>query len=234
MPFVHENLSSCRQHVYVSSQAKPSKKLPETDLKSAERVLKVNDQYALYLTKVRLDVILADPLEEGVLEFLWPFRLDIVRGCLVVRFVILEKNVSSYFAGRTAYIRKRSIEEETILGQITDNFKGDLHSTDLHKGLKALWKDDFMDATRTSYKKPMSIATEVMNEAKGIKKYNPELYAILMKSVLNNTLFQVEPNKKCSVSAFWADAANGRIYFPRYTDKGGDTEFVIDEILRNN
>jgi hypothetical protein len=86
MGFVHDNLSCCRQHVYVFSHSEPLKRLPEKDLSSADRVLKVEDQHALYLIKVRLDVILRDPLEEDTLEFLWPFRTDIVRGYLVYRF----------------------------------------------------------------------------------------------------------------------------------------------------
>jgi hypothetical protein len=232
--FVDENFSCCKQHVYVFSHPKQLKQLPEIAISDAERVLDVKGKHALYLIKMRYGVVLKDPIEEASLEFLWPFRLDLIRGHLAVRFVVLEKNIATYFGGRSSYISSRSVEEKSVLQEVAASFNGELERADLHEGVKKLWEGGFMDATRTRYKKPISTASEAMDEEIGIKENNPELYKILMKSVLFSTLFQIPPEKGCSVSAFSVDPSNGAFVFPRYSDNMGDTDRVVDEILRNN
>lgn len=79
----------------------------------------------------------------------------------------------------------------------------------------------------------MSLASEAMDEERGIREYNPELYEILLDSVLLNTVFVIQ-EENCGVSAFSADCANGFLGFPRYSEAEGNTDFVIDEILRHN
>ena len=232
--FVDDNLSCCKQHVYIFSRAKPLKELPEMKIGDAERVLGVGGKPALYLISMKYKVILSQPLEETSLEFLWPFRLDIMRGCLIVRFVVLENNISSHFHGRPSYIAGRNVEEQSILQQVTNSFVGNLNPVDLHKGIKKLWKNGFVDATRTRYKKPTSTAAEAMDKQKGIKKNDPELYKTVLKSPLFKTLFQIQSEKGSTVSVFWADPSAGSLSFPRYSKRRGDTDYVIDEILRNN
>ena len=232
--FIDDNFSCCKQHVYAFWRVKPLRTLPTITINDAEMVLDAKGKHALHLARMQYKVILSDPLEQASLEFLWPFLLDITRGYLVIRFVVLEKNVSSRFGGRKAYIESRSIQEESILQQVTSAFNGELKPADLHKGVKKLWDRGFMDATRTRYKKPISTASETMDEEMGIKEKNPELYRVVKKSTLFNTLFRIKPEKDCSVSAFWTDPSKGTIDFPRYSEKNGDTDRVIEQILKNN
>ncbi len=157
-----------------------------------------------------------------------------MRGHLVVRFVVLEKNVSSHYGGRKAYIESRSVEEDSVLQLVASSFRDELKPTDLHKGVKKLWGDGFIDATRTRYKKPISTASETMDEERGIREKNPELYDTLLKSTLFNTLFRIHADKGSTVSAFWTDPSKGSIDFPSYSKQVGDTDYVVDEILRNN
>jgi len=42
--------------------------------------------------------------------------------------------------------------------------------SDLHKGVKSLWEDEFMDSPRIKFKKPMSVASEAMDEELGIRQ----------------------------------------------------------------
>jgi hypothetical protein len=231
--FLDENLSCCKQHVYVFSPPQPLNQLPNFNITSAEK-LKADGQRELYLTKVKFDVVLRDPLEEASIEFLWPFRVEVMRDRLIVRFVVLEKNLSSYFGGRPSSTIRRDIEEDSILQEVKDWFNGDLPPTDIHKGIKTLWKKDFMDATRTRYRKPRSTASEIMDEAKGIKEHDHALYLVLLQSHLSNIFFQRKADRRCDVSVFWAEPADGEIDFSRYTEKRGHTDFVIDEVLRHN
>lgn len=232
--FVDDNFSCCKQHVYVFLYVKPLKELPDVTIGAGDRVSSVKGQHALYLTRLKYSVLLDQPLEQSTLEFLWPFRLEFMRGHLLVRFVVMEKNVGSYFGGRPAYIKSHSVDEESVLQEVAGSFDGGLQSVDLHKGIKKLWADGFMDATRTRYKKPMSTASEAMDEERGIREYNPELYEMLRRSTLFNTMFRVKQEKGASVSAFLADCSRGFLAFPRYSDRRGDTDDVVDEILRNN
>ena len=232
--FLDENLSCCKQHVFVFSTPKPLPHLPNLNIAGAEKLLKVAGQRELYLVKIRFDVVLRDPLEEASIEFLWPFRVEVMRDHLIIRFVVLEKNLSSYFGGRPSSTIRRTVDEDSILKEVKGLFNGELQPTDIHKGIKTLWKNDFMDGTRTRYRKQRSTATEIMDETKHIKRDDPELYLVLLKSHLSNTLFQRTPTTQCEVPAFWIEAANGEIDFSRYTDKRGHTDFIIDEILRHN
>jgi len=124
------------------------------------------------------------------------------------------------------------VDEDTVLLELLK--PGTLAATDLHKGVKKLWDDGFMDSPKAKYKKAISIASEAMDEEKGIKEYNPDLYEILQEAPLFNTLFQIPENKGCTVSVFSVDPSKGILRFPRYSEKKGDTDFVIAEILGNN
>ena len=226
--FVSDNLSCCKQHVHIlNCSAGNTPELPET-LPGGERV-RHDHGTSLYLVRTTYTVVLRNPLEETTLDFLWPIQIGIANGHMVVRFVSLEKNLSAYF-DRPCYVPSRSIEEDTVLAI----FRGtDLSATDIHKGIKTLWENGFMDSPRARYKKPMSVASEFMDEERGIREFNPELYDTLQDSVLLNTLFLTSEESKCGASAFSVDCSNGYLAFPRYSEPGG-TDDVINKILELN
>jgi hypothetical protein len=95
-----------------------------------------------------------------------------------------------------------------------------------------------MDSSRARYKRPQSMAFEAMDEERGIKETDPELYARLQDSVLFSSLFVINPEheraKDLTVSHVSIDPSTGYIAFPRYADRPGDTDRVIREILTNN
>jgi hypothetical protein len=107
-------------------------------------------------------------------------------------------------------------------------------AVDLHKGIKKLWSEDFMDSPSTGYKTAVSTAREAMDEERGIKEYNPVLYEELQESPLFSSLFQMAPDRGHKVSVMSVDASRGYIAFPRYSENAADTQFVIQKILQNN
>jgi hypothetical protein len=199
-------------------------------LAEGEQVLNAAGAHALYVARVKYTVVLRDPLEETTLEFLWPIRIEFRPDYLIVRFVVLEKNPASYFE-RPSYIGSKSVDEKSVLADMVKS--GLLAPSDLHKGIKKLWADGFMDSCRAKYKTPISTAQETMDEERGIKEYNPDLYGILQQSPLFTTLFQI-PEDKGTVTSFSADPSNGLIGFSRYSEKSEDTDYVIEQILANN
>jgi hypothetical protein len=226
--FLDDHFSCCKQHVHIFTYGGGANTLP--DLAEAVKIFGLAGDHALYIARVQYGVVLRDPLEETTLEFLWPIRIEMTPTHLIVRFVVLEKNLSSYF-DRPSYLQSRSIEEKTILRNVEGlNAK----PADLHKGIKALWGEGFMDSIRAKYKKPISMAQEVMDEERGIREYNPELYGTLQEVPLLNMLFVIAEEEGCSVSAFLADPGRGYLAFPRYSEKKGDTDCVVQRILERN
>jgi hypothetical protein len=228
--FVNANLGRCKQHVYIWDR--PAQAMLPTAIVGGELVhLNAPNDQALFVVRTKYTVVLKDPLEEVELDFLWPIQIRLKPGNLVVRFVALEKDVKSYFPARQCYVVRKSIEEKTVLDDLAFS---NLDRTDIHKGIKALWDNEFMDSFRAKYKKPKSLASEAMDEELGIREHNPELYDVLLDSVLLNTSFLISETQDCGVSAFSADCAGGYLSFPRYSEGNKDTDFVIDEILGHN
>lgn len=229
--FVRTHLRRCKQHVYIFNRNGNQGPLPDT-VSGGEKVFTGGDgnNEVLYIVRTSYSVVLKDPLEETELDFLWPIKVQLKPDHLIVRFVSLEKDVSSYFE-RQCYVVRKTIDEKTVL---QDLGLASMKRTDLHRGIKTLWENGFMDSPRTKFKKPMSLASEAMDEERGIREYNPELYELLMDSVLLNTLFFIKEEQHCGVTAFSADCINGFLAFPRYSEVERNTDFVIDEILGHN
>lgn len=227
---INANLARCKQHVYIFDRGPDGN--PPAAMNGGEMVCRSADRNeSLYIVRTSYTVVLKDPLEEAELDFLWPIKVEAKPPAhLVVRFVALEKDVGSYFE-RQCYVVRRSIKEENVLADLG---LAQTRRTDIHKGIKALWDNGFMDSPRTKFKKPMSLASEAMDEERGIREHNPDLYELLQDSVLLNTFFAVNDDQRCGVSAFSADCTNGFLAFTRYSEAEGSTDFVIDEILRLN
>jgi len=225
--FIDENFSCCKQHVFIYSHGEDLKNPPQT-IPGGEQIRQTRAAYSLYLAESSFKVVLEDPFEIVTIDFLWPIRIDITKDHLLVRFVTLQKNLATYF-DRSHIGSRRTVDERAILRSLTAHA---IEAEDLHKGVKKLWDDGFMDASRAKYKKPNSTAWEAMDQAKGIKAHNPALYRTLQSAVLHDMLFKVLGD--CAVAAVVANPSEGYLAFPRYTDKKGDTDFVIREILRHN
>jgi len=226
--FINENLGCCKQHVYIFE--KPVDAMTPGTMPGGSMVLDLGNAGALYVVRSTYTVVLRDPLDETTLDFLWPIRIDFTDDHLILRIVVLEKTVSAYF-DRPCYVADRSIDEKMILSAVEALA---LKRTDLHKGIKKLWEDGFMDSPRAKYKKAISSASESMDEELGIREHNPELFETLLGSTLLNTLFVIPTDKNSTVSSLSADPSSGYLAFTSYSTEKGDTDFVIHEILRHN
>ena len=228
--FVDEYFSCCKQHIHVYSRDANITQPPRALLPGVERAVHVRGDHALYIVNSSYRVIFTDDLERAELAFLWPVRVDLLFDNLIVRFVTLQKDLRTYF-DRPLLVNGRTVDESDVLSNVE---LLDVTATDIHKGIKRLWHADFMDATRAKYKKPKSTAWEAMDEAKGIKAENPTLYEELRRAHLEETHFLVPEAKGKSVSALTANPSIGYVAFTRYSKGKGDTDFVINEILKHN
>jgi len=237
--FADEYLGCCKQHIYIYSHNGKLSELPAIDLPDAEKVFEMREAEQvrmLYVIKFEYSLVLRDPLQEIKLDFLWPVRLDFTAEHLIVRFVILAKDIGSYVEGRRYYIDRRSTEEKAVLKGIEESVEGNLELDllDLHKGIKALWDAGLIDSSQARFKKEFSTAFEAMDEKLRIKEHAPDLYALVMESLLLHTIFDIIGRNDLSVSTFTVDPSKGYIAFPRYSETKGDTDYVVGEVLKNN
>lgn len=225
--FLSEQFGCCKQHVYVFEPG-AEEGFPET--LGGEAVTIGEKTSALFLLRARYEIVLRDPLEEANLDFLWPIRLEFALSgkFALLRFVVLEKTVSQYF-DRPCYVAGRSIEEKDVVGEASAWVGA---RVDVHKGIKHLWGNGFMDSPSAKLKKAMSMASEIMDEELGIREHNPDLYGQVADNTLLSALFQIG-DKEQGVSVFSVQPSNGYLAFPRYSDKGA-TDHVISEILKHN
>jgi hypothetical protein len=231
--FVDTHLSCCKQHVHVFDRGENAVALPDTLQGLAP--IKVTADNALFILRSEYSVVLKDPYEDATLEFLWPVRIELTDAHLIARFVVLEKNLGSYFE-RPYLLNSRSADEKDVVRELATGLG--VATADLHAGVKKLWIENYMDSSRARYKRPQSLAFEAMDEERGIKEHDPELYERLLDSVLFASTFVINSEhgrgKDLTVGVVSIDPSTGYIAFPRYADRVGDTDRVIREILTNN
>jgi len=227
--FVTDNLAKCKLHTYIFSK-------PQNDvdflvaIPGAEVMALPDADTTITLTRIRYRVLLRGPYEEQDIEFLWPMRILRRSNCIILSVVVFERSACKYFV-RECSIISRNIDEKKI---VADFVSLGAPAHDLHKGVKALWKAGFMDAFKTKYKKPLSMASEEMDEEKGIKANNPDLFQELENCTLFSTMFRIPASEDCSVEVFHVDPSAGSISFPQYTRGGGDSDEVVTAILDAN
>ena len=234
LEFVDRNLLRCRQHVYVLSA--PDLGGPPETIHEGEQELVEEGVGALYLVRLTHSVVLNNPLEEVEVSFLWPIQAELRNAHLIVRFVKLQKDVGAYLDRNRIVSRgQKNVDEQAILDVLA--VEHGLTPVDIHKGVKTLWEDDFIDAYRVKFKKPSSTTIELMDEERGIKRYDPQLYELVRHASLFETVFEVLPRdgvERC-VSILHIEPSKGRIAFDRYSKEGEeDTRFVVNEIIRLN
>ena len=232
--FVEKHFTGCKQHVYLHTHGSKDRKLPNPKGTDGEKVLEIKDRTklrGLYLFWCEYTVILTDPLGEEKIRFLWPVLLDFEKDHLIIRFVVLEKDLSAYFEGRSVSTARKAVDEEDIVGWLLESAQGAV-PMDFHKGLKAIWKQGFVDCSRAQFKKPHSTASETMDENLGIKENNDDLYKILLQSTILNGVFASTAPKESTV--FVAKPGEGYLSFLRYSDENGGSDHVIREIIGHN
>jgi len=225
--FVDQNVEFCKQHVYVLNHDGEAE-LPES-IPGGELV-KADPNHALYFAQLEYTIVELEALKYSSIDFLWPIRIERHQNHLLVRFVVMEKSISSYFEGPVV-IRGKTLSEDAVIAKILVD--GTVSRADLNKGFKALWHQDKIDASRIRYKEPDATVTRSMDEEKGIKKTDPEAYDELRRYPLHQSVFI--PNKSfAEVGPFTADPTDGFIGFTRYFKEGASGDELIRQILKNN
>jgi len=183
-----------------------------------------------YLASVPYAIYLLNPMEEVDIQVLWPIRIEVRDQVIIVRTFVLERDPANY-SGRPSIKSVREVDEKKIS---QDLISLGLYPLDINKGVKALWSSKYMDAFRSSFKKSHSTSTEVMDGEIGLRENAPEVFEELTSKPLFNTHFRTDSSIENSTGIFQINATIGKIGFTSYTEHSGDTDAVIEAILKDN
>jgi hypothetical protein len=105
---------------------------------------------------------------------------------------------------------------------------------DLNKGIKALWASNKIDGFDVKYKEPKALSSKKMDRKLGLRATLPEVYEELVLYPLHTIMFRVAAAAKLPVEVFQANPTEGVVKMVRYTDRDGDSDELIDAILKGN
>jgi hypothetical protein len=227
--FVIANFAHCRQHTLLLQKSESKADLTAA-FPPAELLATPQSGIQYWMASVPYVVYLLKPMEEVNIDVLWPIRVEFRDEIIIVRSVVLEREPANY-SNRPLIKATREIDEKNLIhGLDSLGFK----PLDINKGVKALWTSKHMDAFRTSFKKAKSTSTEVMDGEIGLRENAPEVFKELINKPLLNTNFRTDKSVEDSIGNFQINATFGRIGFTSYTDDPGDTDAIIEAILKGN
>jgi hypothetical protein len=236
--FSYENFDFTKQHVYLlTHDIKKLDDLPKNILAGNVQRNAGKDAVEYYgLYSVVYKVFLQDPYESVDLVFQCPLRLILNKGILAIHFTILEKNVQSYFTDRKVLTTRKSIEEKDIIALITNDVGkyGTLAICDLNRGIKELWRRDYIDALEVQYLKSKSTSKETMNEEYTFKQVYPKLYEDAILTPLVKVLFKFTTDQDKYCSHFVVEPTLGQLTFPISPKEKEHNQNVIRKILEFN
>jgi hypothetical protein len=227
--FIQANFGRCRLHAYVLSPH-PNGTSPELAITGAEVLQVIAGGPTLLMARVTYVVILQQSLQRETVNLLWPMRLEAAEGDVVLSMIVLERSPDAMYDEKISVV-SRSLDEKTIIKNL-----GSLgfSASDLHKGVRALWDSDYMDAFKVKYRSPDSVVDETMDEELGIKACKPQRYEELKTTTLFMTFFHLLDQSELLIRDFMIDPSRGHLRFPRYTEDSGDADEVVRAILTEN
>jgi hypothetical protein len=227
--FVQVNFGRCNMHAYVL-ESPEGDVTPLSAITDAEILQVVAGGPTLIIARASFVVILQETLKKETVNLLWPMRLEVVEDHLVLSLIVLERKPGAIFEENVSVI-SRSLEERSIVKNLASL---GIVQSDLHKGTKALWEADYMDAFRVKFRSADSTLDETMDAELGIKANKPNRYEELKTATIFMTYFHLLDESVKTIKDFTMDPSRGYIRFPRYKEDAGDADEVVRALLAKN
>lgn len=234
--YCHGHFGLTKKHVYLFDDKKSALNIPatlnhmftETTTSGA-----VTSYFIIARAWFTLGVI--TPYRNEDFWFPWPMKVDISPDGIVLEFTILERKIDYYLPSGVELIKtKQNVDEDFVLEELKLNNGIVWTPKDLHKGVKALWKDDTIDALQANYKKSKSSSVETMDSSFTLKKAYPDLYNEIVKGEITKTNFCFLKDKQLYSPRFVVEPKAGKIAFPLFSDSLNLNQNVIEKILKEN
>jgi hypothetical protein len=151
----------------------------------------------------------------------------------------LSKAIQTYFPNRDVVTHRRNYTRNN-LSTLVVNYLGQggfsITRADLHRGIKALWAQDVIDAFESQFKTSYSVAREVLDENTLIKRDVPQLYNEVKNKPLYDASFQLlnPSNHGLSLEGFRVKPSEGELEFPRFTNNAREVDYVVEKVIDNN
>jgi hypothetical protein len=232
--FLRKNFGHTRQHAYVWRLKAPAK-LPAKDVLGLPRLAWAEGQRWFYLLKMHWELLLADTKETIQVPYVWPVRVSVIEGALVLRVTIRESDPTRFLdTEQKAFMVSTSLSEEDIIKTLRSTCAEAIGPLDLNKGVKALWAADVIDSAHVRSKKKFSVSTDEMDENYLFKQKYPDEYAEIVKRPLFRTHFRWLNKPQEFIERFLVDPSRGEFHFPKFSKNVNGPRDVIREILRKN
>lgn len=239
--FSLNNIDSSKQHVYLYSLDGDFNRnnfvVDDFPLPIIREDVHDGKYTFLCLPLVNFNAVVTNPFEEIEVNFFQPIKVTVKGRSLIIHATILEKNLNYQFDNnrRVLDVVKSNDENESIeniVGFFRENYTVEI--CDFNRGIKHLWETDVIDSKYVKWKKPRSVTTESMDEEFTVKTQYPDVYASLIISPLNKTIFKYLLDNDDFCSHFTADPTKGLLSFSLYPENLNQIQNVITEILSNN
>lgn len=242
--FSYKFFNYTRQHIHFFINDTKDLNLFKTALLSTVPLFNKNKtdneitQFYFYDTTYSVIIVAdRDNYSRTDIDFKVPMKITITQNYLRLDFTIIEKNINTYINTNSRIINLgKTIDEKYILLKLkseSTKFK-DLNAYDLNKGIKHLWRNDFIDSPFVNWKKSKSTSTEAMDEEFTLKVEYPKLFNDIIEAPLKRTIFKIRNTDKNSYNHFISEPSEGKISFTTFAKNEDAKENVIRKILANN
>ena len=238
--FAFSSLNSTKHHLYffeLDTKIKRSHLDDDFPFTIEDESVSKAEFKIFLLPRISYNVVAFNPLESLELHFLQPIQILIKGSQLIIDFTIIEKNVKSYFnENRNAITTRGATHEsetlETLIAYFATNFG--VATTDLNKGVKYLWENDYIDSKKSQWLNDVSTSSEIMHIGYTLKESRPKVYASLINAPLEKTIFKYLKDDDYFCDEFSVDPCSGQVSFPKYPKDENQIVNVITEILKYN
>ena len=211
---------------------------PLVDFKTRHHFRRTSSEIEeFYILTVAYEAIVGPPYAESTFEFPWPVSMIVDSKFVIVKFTIIEKNLSPYLPpGKSALNVHKVFTEETVCSRFIQRLDDPaaLARCDIHRGVKALWEAGDIDSEQLRWKSAKSTDTKTMDTKFLMKRDDPTAFQRAIDAPLLKSVFQsIMPDKKYP-PVFAVVPADGEVIINRYSNDFAEADNVVRAILAAN
>ncbi|KIC01698.1 hypothetical protein OA88_12635 [Flavobacterium sp. JRM] len=234
--FIFNNFSFLRQHIYVYdiNGTINNNWICDQDLLYNQNIVNQNNRTINLFFKATYQVFSTET--NGLMDvfFYKPVQIRLNNNKLIISINIQERDIANLFPTRS-FLIKKDMSDHDILTHIIEKMPltANLVKTDINRGIKQLWEEDFVDAAFVQFKKASSTSTESMDENFTLKVKSPEEYQRLVNEPLQKNVLKIL-GSDVIISHFTTEPGIGKLSFTKFPETLDSIPDLVDLILSKN
>lgn len=234
--FAFTNFSHLRQHVYIYNitGVMDNNWICDNDVYHNQKNIAPKSRTINLLFKATYKVFNPQTTAIEDILFYTPVQIRIINTKLIISINIQERDATSFFQGVVYSVSKDMLDDEIINYIVARmSLTAALTRTDINKGIKQLWEENFIDAASVKFKKARSTSIEIMDEEFTLKTTMPDVYNSLLNAPLQKNIFKLLERDDI-ISHFTTEPSIGRLSFTKFPETINSIPELIDLILKRN